>query len=202
MASRTFPIVDEAGLFVGTAQGFDTAILPGQILPPMGSVDAELPDVPEGHRAYWDGSPPWRIEASPPPAPDPEPAPITAAQAMAIIDAGADAIVRETIGDRGDEYRQAEADAIAFAASGYQGNAPISISVWMQASGMSAQAATDDILTQSAAWRAALMQLRAARLQSKAVAMSGDVDGALAAWRQFDTQIRVALGINSTAVQS
>jgi hypothetical protein len=133
------------------------------------------------------------VETEVPPVPTHDFA--TEAQALSFIDASADAIIRATIGDRGEEYSQAEADAQAFAAVDYTGDVPLSIAIWMQTSGMSAQAATDDILAQAEAWRGALMQIRAARLQAKAIARAGDIECAIDDWNTFDAQIRTALGI-------
>lgn len=66
------------------------------------------------------------------------------------------------------EYRQANDDAVAFKAAAYAGDVPATIGCWMQATGWTAQQACDDILETAAAWNAALVAIRSARLLGKA----------------------------------
>lgn len=153
--------------------------------------------------AYPDGTQPVPLK----PGPDHEwsggewvhvpPAPVlpTEAQALRQIDHDADAIVRDVIGDRGEEYRQAEADALAFQAAGFAGPAPGSVAVWAAASGMTEQAAAQDVLAQAAAWRTALLAIRQARLTAKAGVRAGTVADAMAAWAAFVAGIRLQLGV-------
>lgn len=192
---KTFAQLDAEGYYLGPVIGYATPLYPGVIDPPVGAVDQPLPTVPDGQRARWLGGPAWLFEAlpaTPPPPPEPEP---SAADVLAAIDADADAIVRATIGDRGEEYRQAEAAAQAWADGGYAGAAPQEVAVWAQASGMADEAACTDILAQSAAWRAGLQQIRAARLGAKAVVRSGQQAQGWAAWQAAAHAIRKALGL-------
>lgn len=66
------------------------------------------------------------------------------------------------------EYQQAKADAIAFKDAGYTGTVPSTVQSWATASGMTAQAAADNILATAAQWGAALDYIRAQRLLGKA----------------------------------
>jgi hypothetical protein len=114
-------------------------------------------------------------------------------EAKGQIDDAAGSIVRDVVGDRGEEYRQAEDEARAWAAAGYAGSAPPMVASWAAASGLSARAACDSIIAQAQAWRGALAQIRAARLGCKAVAQAGDPARALAQWAAFEAAIRGAL---------
>jgi hypothetical protein len=121
------------------------------------------------------------------------------AQARSAIDADADAIVRDTIGDRAEEYRQAEADALAYQAAGFEGTAPASVAAWAQASGMGNPAAAENILAQAAAWRGALLAIRQHRLGTKAAvaAATGEqgIADALELWAGFVQAMRAQLGV-------
>jgi len=119
----------------------------------------------------------------------------TEAQALRQIDAEADAIVRDVIGDRGEEYRQAETDALAYQAAGFEGPVPGTVAVWAAASGMTPQAAAQDVLAQAAAWRTALLAIRQARLTAKAGVRAGTVAESLATWATFVAAIRLQLGV-------
>lgn len=69
---QLFPIIDEDNYFIGTAYGHDTVIRPGVILAPLGSIDASIPDIPEGYKAKWvDNN--WVFEQLPEPEQPPEP---------------------------------------------------------------------------------------------------------------------------------
>lgn len=115
------------------------------------------------------------------------------ASAHTSIDAAAGQIVRDVVGDRAEEYRQAEDEAKAWAAAQYAGNAPPSVASWAVASGLTPQAACDSILAQAAAWRGALQAIRAARLQLKALATIGKPELALAQWAEFERGMRAML---------
>jgi hypothetical protein len=132
-----------------------------------------------------------------------DPAPPTLAQQAAAaalkIDADADRIYGDVLGNRGEEYRAAEADAKAFKAAGYSGPVPAGVSSWVAACGMSAQAAADDILATADGWRGAMAQIRATRLLRKkdveSAADQAGIDAALTAWAGFVTAMRVGLGL-------
>lgn len=66
------------------------------------------------------------------------------------------------------EYQQANADAQAYKAAGYTGAIPATIECWVTASGMTPQAATDNIIETAGAWIGCLNAIRAARLLGKA----------------------------------
>ncbi|MCE1059114.1 hypothetical protein LU646_14630 [Pseudomonas alloputida] len=85
------------------------------------------------------------------------------------IDAAADVARRNVLGDslRALEYQTAEAEARVFAQAGYTGEAPPTVQAWMDAADLDAQAATDIILQEAAAWKGALYKIRAARLKGK-----------------------------------
>lgn len=100
----------------------------------------------------------------------PEIPPVTADQLCASIDAAADAARRAVAGDplRAVEYDRAASQAKAFADAGYQGEMPPMVAAWA-ISGRTAQQAADDILREAAQYNGALVQLRATRLQAKAL---------------------------------
>lgn len=135
------------------------------------------------------------VPEQPPAPPDPTPA-----EAARIIDAAAGQIVHDVVDGRVEEYRQAEEEARAWKAAGYTGQAPAGVATWSAASGMAAPAACDNIIAQADAWRAALMQIRGARLSAKAVAAQGNVEQALAQWAAFEAVIRQTLGIAPVVV--
>lgn len=97
--------------------------------------------------------------------------PLAAAQLLACrqIDQAADAARRAVLGEslRALEYQVTAEEAAAFAAADYSGEVPPSVQAWMDAAGLEAQAATDSILAQAAAWKSALYELRALRLKAK-----------------------------------
>lgn len=115
------------------------------------------------------------------------------------IDTAVDAVYAAVIGNRQAEYAEAEAEARAYATAGYTGTVPPSVASWVQASGLSAQAAADNILSTATAWRGAAQAMRAARLahkaQAKAATTSAQLDAVSASWAATLAQIRAALGL-------
>jgi hypothetical protein len=85
------------------------------------------------------------------------------------IDQAADQARRAVLGDtlRALEYQTAALEAEAFAQGGYAGDVPPTVQAWMDAAELDAQAATDSILAEAAAWKGALYKIRAARLKGK-----------------------------------
>lgn len=80
------------------------------------------------------------------------------------------------------EYKQAKADADAFATAGYVGPVPDTIACWAEAKGWTAQQACDDILSTAASWETALAVIRRQRLIGKKnVNAASDADAAQAA---------------------
>ncbi|WP_028694333.1 hypothetical protein [Pseudomonas cremoricolorata] len=65
------------------------------------------------------------------------------------------------------EYNVAAHEARAFADADYSGEVPPSVQAWVDAAGLSAWEAADDILAKAAAWKEALYKLRAIRLKGK-----------------------------------
>jgi hypothetical protein len=123
-------------------------------------------------------------------------------EALHRIDGDTDRIYLETIGARGEEYRQAEADAQQFKASGYAGGVPAFVAdhqAAKAAAGWTAKQAADDILATAVAWRSAQAQIRATRLQCKELARqavtAAGVQAALQQWSDFVVAVRGALGL-------
>ena len=66
------------------------------------------------------------------------------------------------------EYQQANADATSFKGAGYPASdVPSTVACWATASGMTAQAAADNIIATASAWYACLDAIRQARLIGK-----------------------------------
>jgi hypothetical protein len=120
------------------------------------------------------------------------------AAAIAAIDADVDAIYRAVIGDRAAEYIEAEAQAQAYAAAGYEGAVPPMVASWATAKSWTAQQAADDIIATAIAWRGAQEVMRAQRLLRKEqmrVAADAALATAQAAWAGFRGAIRAQLGL-------
>ena len=85
------------------------------------------------------------------------------------IDQSADQARRAVLGDplRAVEYRLTADEAERFATADYTGPAPATVQAWMDATGLDAKAATDNILAEAHAWKAAIYAIRAARLKGK-----------------------------------
>jgi len=66
------------------------------------------------------------------------------------------------------EYEMAEKEAAAFKAADFQGEVPPTVQAVVDAQGIGAQEAAEGILAETAAWRGALCEIRAARLKGKA----------------------------------
>lgn len=120
--------------------------------------------------------------------------------AIAKIDQDTDAIIRDCIGERGNEYKLAEEEAKSFKAAGYPAaTVPASVKSWADAKGWTAQQACDDILATAAAWLNAQTSIRTNRLARKEEARNATtaagVDAALASWATFVAQMRTSLGV-------
>ena len=123
------------------------------------------------------------------------PPPPTADQLAAQIDAEADTIIGAVIGNRAQEYVDADAAAAAYKAAGYSGPVPGPVQVWATVEGRTAAWAADNILAQADAWRTASLAIRQARLTTKKRVRDGDAAGALAAWAGFVSTIKTQLGV-------
>lgn len=154
------------------------------------------PAAVEPGRHRWTGSA-WELV---PPTPA-TPAEIASAKSAFIVqvDTDVDALIRAVIGERASEYERAEKEAAAFAAGGYIGTAPGSVSAWAVAKGWTSQAAADDIIATATAWRTAQAAIRANRLLRKEGARNAVDAAALATvkaqWAGFLTVIRGQLGL-------
>lgn len=85
------------------------------------------------------------------------------------VDQAADQARSAVLGDplRAVEYRLTSEEAERFAAADYAGEVPPTVQAWMDAAGLDAQAATDSILHEARAWKAAIYAIRAERLKGK-----------------------------------
>ena len=133
-------------------------------------------------------------------APDPAVVLVAArAAALVKIDAETDKVYGDVVGNKGEEYRSAEADAKAFIAANYTGTAGGGVTSWATAKGWTTTQAADDILAQATAWRNAQNAIRANRLARKEAARAAADLAALGAitaqWNGFLTAIRTQLGV-------
>jgi len=123
----------------------------------------------------------------------------TAAVTRTYVDV--DAVTADAVGNRVEEYRDAEAAARAYAAAGYQGDVDLSVSSYAQYNPtgevQTSQWAADQIIARADAFRAAQKEMRAKRFESqaaiRAAATKDELDAALAVWDQFMADIRSAL---------
>jgi hypothetical protein len=137
----------------------------------------------------------------------PEPADVPSlaqqiAAAVRNIDAATDRIITDTIGARGEEYRQAYADALAYQAADWQGDVPPFVANHQAAKAAdewTARQAAEDILVTATAWLNAQGLIRTQRLwhkeQVRRAADQAALDAALASWTAFVVTIRAALGL-------
>lgn len=126
---------------------------------------------------------------------------LTATKAALLLRIKADAnkITSDTIGELGNEYQKAKADADAFKAAGYTGTVPSSVSSWATAKGWTATAACDDILLAANGWLSAQDSIRANRLArteaAKRCTTQAELDAVAAQWAAFRAEIRKQLKI-------
>lgn len=115
------------------------------------------------------------------------------------IDADTDSIYGAVLGNRAQEYIEAEAGAKEYVAAGYTGTVPACVQCWATAKGWTATQAADDILATATAWRSAQVQIRAQRLAAKeAVRTATNTAGVattLTTWAGFVATIRSQLGL-------
>lgn len=116
------------------------------------------------------------------------------------IDSTVDSIYAQAVGNRTEEYKAAEAEAIAFKDSNYTSTASRLISDYAEIKGWSNQQACDDILYQANAWRAAIAEIRKARLNLKESTRAATDEQQLNAVKQqaidIFTVIKQQLGIS------
>lgn len=89
------------------------------------------------------------------------------AAALSLIDSDIDALIFRVIGNRAQEYLQAEAQAQSFKDRGYPEDVPEFVASDAAAFNRTPQEAADAILEQAAAWRGALGKMRRERLFHK-----------------------------------
>lgn len=111
------------------------------------------------------------------------------------IDEDVDYIYGKVIGNRGPEYTQAEKEAAEYKAAGYTGTVPPYVLSWANASGMTPTQATDNIIQQALAWRAASAAIRQQRLTIKEAIRAGNVSQ-MASWNAFTSYMKTSLGIS------
>lgn len=120
-------------------------------------------------------------------------------RSVVAIDREVDAIYQAALGNRGPEYTDAEAAAVAYQAAGYTGTVPPDVQSWVTAKGWTATQAADDILAAAVQLRTAKSAIRAQRLlrkeQVRAAADGAAVGTAMAQWAGFVTAIKAQLGV-------
>jgi hypothetical protein len=116
-------------------------------------------------------------------------------KSIARIDADVDRIYTLVVGNREPEYRQAEAEAIAFQQAQFQGVVPPMVQSYAASDSKSPQQAAESILSKAEDWRQASAAIRAARLAAKAQVRSGDFTGFQTYWAQFLQSVSTTLGV-------
>jgi hypothetical protein len=66
--------LDDNGYFIGMSVADESPLEPGIYHMPRGTVDADLPNIPDGHLAKWEGE--WIFEPIPVSELEPEVAPV------------------------------------------------------------------------------------------------------------------------------
>lgn len=115
------------------------------------------------------------------------------------IDAEVDAVIAAVIGQRAQEYLEAERQALAYIAADYVGDVPAYVAADAEANNQSARWSADRIVATASAWHGAQLSLRTARLASKERVSSScshaEVHAALQAWVLVMATIKSNLGI-------
>jgi hypothetical protein len=118
---------------------------------------------------------------------------------IAQVDADVDKLYDQAVGNRGPEYLDALNDALAFKATGYTTPVPQSVTDWSVISGLSLQAATDNVIAAAGALKAAQTAIRKQRLackQAARVATTQDaLDAVKAQWATFINAVKTQLGL-------
>lgn len=121
---------------------------------------------------------------------------VIASRMLKQVDQEADAVYRSVLGDRGIEYMEAEIQALAFKRAGYSGEIPPFVKVWSDASGLSPEAAANNMLEQSSTWRQVCEDIRANRLLAKSKIRQHEFNAARAEWAKFLGALREKLKID------
>ena len=108
-----------------------------------------------------------------------------------------DAIYAAAVGNRSDEYKLAEQDALSFKVAGYAGICPASVSSWKPTSTLTNQQKADTIIAQAASLRSAITAMRIQRFASqdamRNATTQSQLDTAVATWDAFIAATRAAL---------
>lgn len=123
--------------------------------------------------------------------------------AIAKTYADVDAVVWDAVGNRTEEYKEAEADARTYKAGSYVGNAPDSIACYALHNPTGVEQtgrwAADDIIARADAFASAKLAMRENRFASqsamRAATTLAELDAATAAWTSFITGLRTQLGL-------
>lgn len=112
--------------------------------------------------------------------------------------ADVDALYATAVGNRAEEYRQAEAAALAYQAAGYSGAVSEYVSSWAASNPpMTNAQSADVIIARAAALRSAMAAVRTQRFVSQAAMRAAttraELDTAVAAWDAFVAATRTAL---------
>lgn len=134
---------------------------------------------------------------TPMPAPQPELSELVLA-AINRTYADVDSLYSVAVGNRAEEYRQAEAAALAYQAAGYSGAVSEYISSWASTNPpMTNAQSADVIIARASALRSAILDARTQRFVSQAAMRAAttraELDTAVAAWDAFVTAARTAL---------
>lgn len=133
------------------------------------------------------------------PLPPSPPLPTLKAAFILQIDADADRIYADVIGNRSTEYTQAEKEAQAYKDAGYTGTVPSTVQSWASVKAWTPTQSANDILAQATAWRTVAAAIRANRLAEKEAArVATDLEGIAASqsrWSGFVIYIRAQLGV-------
>jgi hypothetical protein len=128
------------------------------------------------------------------------------AAAIARTYADIDAVVWDAVGNRTEEYKEAETDARSYKVAGYADPVPPSVACYAlhnpTGEERSGQWAADDIIARADAFAGAKLAMRATRFASQSAmrtaATDADLSAAVSAWNDFIASIRSQLGLPPT----
>lgn len=110
-----------------------------------------------------------------------------------------DAVYFAAVGNREEEYKDAEVVARAFKAAGHIGTVSLYISHWAAVKGFTNQQATDAIIAKADSLAAAKLALRNTRFDSQAAMTAAttqaQLDAAVASWNAFIASTKTSLGL-------
>lgn len=123
----------------------------------------------------------------------------TQSSALTKINSDDNKIYADVIDNKATEYTASEIAAQAYKDVNYLGNVPELVQAWADAKLWTARQATDDILSQAAAWRQAASLIRRYRLKAKEDVKRAttieEVEAAMFVWNTFVKNIRAQLGV-------